>query len=203
MLAIPRRSPHPCPLSRKNGRGGSRSRNASSSLYRLISSSPAHSYEPDSSLSPLAHSYESDSSFPPLARSYGRGVGGEGLPLSREPSNSKHVGHLQGFTLVELLAVIVIIAILSSLVIQALSSARQDALAAKTRATIAKIDSVLNEKMDEYLSKPLKFMIDDTNSSHQRVEAFPKFGQSVRDTLLAENTERLLRQVRPHGWTSE
>ncbi len=63
----------------------------------------------------------------------------------------------QAFTLVELLVVLVIIGILSALVMGALRGAQQDTLAAKTRGTIAKIDAVLNEKFDEYLTKPLKF----------------------------------------------
>ena len=48
------------------------------------------------------------------------------------------------FTLVELMVVIVILSILAGLVVGALRGAQQDTLAAKTRSTIAKIDSILN-----------------------------------------------------------
>jgi prepilin-type N-terminal cleavage/methylation domain-containing protein len=63
----------------------------------------------------------------------------------------------RGFTLVELLVVISIIAILAVLVIGAIRGAQQDTLASKTRSTIAKIEAVLNERMEEYLSRTLDF----------------------------------------------
>ena len=76
-------------------------------------------------------------------------------------SSSTHHGkafHASGFTLVELMVVIVIIGVLASLVVGALRGAQQDTFAAKTRATIAKIEAVLNERMDEYLTQSLKFI---------------------------------------------
>jgi prepilin-type N-terminal cleavage/methylation domain-containing protein len=53
---------------------------------------------------------------------------------------------IQAFTLVELMVVLVILGILTGLVVGALRGAQQDTLASKTRATIAKIDAVLNER---------------------------------------------------------
>jgi prepilin-type N-terminal cleavage/methylation domain-containing protein len=118
----------------------------------------------------------------PLYHSYGRGVGGEGPHEAFEVDNRSLLSKKtrSGFTLVELLVVVAIIGILSGLVIQALNSARQDALAAKTRATIAKIDSVLSEKMDEYLSTPLRFDVSPSVlwSSTVYVDHFPTSSKS-------------------------
>ncbi len=84
-----------------------------------------------------------------------------------------------GFTLVELMAVIVIIGILTALVLGAMRGALIDSQTAKTRGTIAKIDAVLNEKMDEYLSKPLKFMNDGLDIGYVRLERSLKSGQKI------------------------
>jgi prepilin-type N-terminal cleavage/methylation domain-containing protein len=65
----------------------------------------------------------------------------------------------RGFTLVELLVVISIIGILSAIVVGAIRGANQDTLVSKTRGTIAKIDSILNDRYDEYLSEPMTYAI--------------------------------------------
>jgi prepilin-type N-terminal cleavage/methylation domain-containing protein len=65
----------------------------------------------------------------------------------------------RGFTLVELLVVAVIAAILMGLVMAALAGAQQDAYVAKTRATIRKIDSVIQQRYEEYLYAPVEFAV--------------------------------------------
>jgi len=73
-----------------------------------------------------------------------------------EPTKAKRLRR-DGFTLVELLVVLVIIGILMGVVAGAIRSANQDTLVSKTRGTIAKIDSILNDRYDEYLSVPLNY----------------------------------------------
>jgi prepilin-type N-terminal cleavage/methylation domain-containing protein len=64
----------------------------------------------------------------------------------------------RGFTLVELLTVITIIGMLAGLSLGALYSARESARVAKTRATIAKLDMIVQARYDEFQSRrvPIK-----------------------------------------------
>jgi prepilin-type N-terminal cleavage/methylation domain-containing protein len=64
----------------------------------------------------------------------------------------------RGFTLVELLTVITIIGMLAGLSLGALYSARESAREAKTRATIAKLDMIVQARYDEFQSRrvPIK-----------------------------------------------
>jgi prepilin-type N-terminal cleavage/methylation domain-containing protein len=59
----------------------------------------------------------------------------------------------RGFTLVELLVVVTIIGILATVVLGGLSIARESAREAKTKATIAKLNEVLLQKYDAYLTR--------------------------------------------------
>ena len=58
-----------------------------------------------------------------------------------------------GFTLVEMLIVITIIGILAGMALGALSSARQTARVAKTKATIAKLDLLVQQHYDSYRTR--------------------------------------------------
>jgi prepilin-type N-terminal cleavage/methylation domain-containing protein len=68
-------------------------------------------------------------------------------------SKQRHQKH--GFTLVELLTVISIIALMSGMFLVAYRGAAQESNIQKTRSTIQKISEVLNARMDEYASYPM------------------------------------------------
>lgn len=68
---------------------------------------------------------------------------------------SKQRPQKHGFTLVELLTVISIIALMSGMFLVAYRGAAQESNIQKTRSTIQKISDVLNARMDEYASYPM------------------------------------------------
>jgi prepilin-type N-terminal cleavage/methylation domain-containing protein len=59
----------------------------------------------------------------------------------------------RGFTLVELMVVLVIVALLASLTLAGLSGVRERAKADKTRSTIRKIDSVIQPMFESYVTR--------------------------------------------------
>lgn len=104
--------------------------------------------------------------------------------LQRKLEQAKGTRTLRrGFTLVELLVVISIIGILSAIVVGAIRGANQDTLVSKTRGTIAKIDSILNDRYDEYLSEPMTYVSLPT-APIARVDHFP--AQSPRVTPIQD-----------------
>jgi prepilin-type N-terminal cleavage/methylation domain-containing protein len=73
-----------------------------------------------------------------------------------------------GFTLVELLVVVTIITILASIALGALSAARESARVAKTKATIAKIDRLVEAQYQSYMTRRV--------TCYHRVESPPGSG---------------------------
>lgn len=65
-------------------------------------------------------------------------------------------------TILELLAVLVVIGILSSILLVALRGAQQDAIEANTRATVAKIHEVIASRWAEHLATSVKSPISET-----------------------------------------
>ncbi len=63
----------------------------------------------------------------------------------------------RGFTLVEILMVVVIIGLLSSMFLVAYQSASRESFSSKTRGTIAKISQILSARMQEYESYPVTY----------------------------------------------
>lgn len=67
------------------------------------------------------------------------------------------------FTLVEVMVVLVLISILSTMVMTAVQGVTQNARLARTRSIIAVIDSVLQEQYESYKYRPLAVVIPDLN----------------------------------------
>lgn len=65
----------------------------------------------------------------------------------------------RGFTLVELLAAIAIIGIMTGMVMFALAGAREDSKRAKTKATVEKINAVIMQKFEEFRYRTVKLPI--------------------------------------------
>jgi prepilin-type N-terminal cleavage/methylation domain-containing protein len=65
----------------------------------------------------------------------------------------------RGFTLMELLIVMLIISILAALALTALQGAAEEAKADRTRVIIAKLDQLVMQRYDEYRTKPLPIRV--------------------------------------------
>jgi prepilin-type N-terminal cleavage/methylation domain-containing protein len=72
---------------------------------------------------------------------------------SRVASGDQSPRSKKGFTLVELLVVVVVIGILAGLVMSGLQAARETAKAAKTRATIAKLHNIIMGMYESYRTR--------------------------------------------------
>jgi prepilin-type N-terminal cleavage/methylation domain-containing protein len=110
-----------------------------------------------------------------------------------------------GFTLVELLVVISIIGILMAIVVGAIRGANQDTLVSKTRGTIAKIDSILNDRFDEYLSEPMTYVSNGTTlvnrfpAPNARITQLPNTPaiSVLRERVRLASTRDLMRMEMP------
>ncbi len=94
--------------------------------------------------------------------------------LSPQYSSPQRRQALRGFTLVELLVVIVILSILSSMVLMALANTQASAREARTRSTITKLDALIMAKWETYQTRrvPLKPSGNSrTNTAKLRVDA--------------------------------
>jgi prepilin-type N-terminal cleavage/methylation domain-containing protein len=100
----------------------------------------------------------------------------------------------RAFTLVELLVVIMIIAILSSLTLAGLSGVRQRAREDKTKSTIRKIDAVIRPMYDSYRTRRVR--IDSTQFSNPRDAAIEKLRQ-LRVLMTREMPDSWLDVVDP------
>lgn len=98
----------------------------------------------------------------------------------------------QGFTLVELLLVISIIAILSALGVSVLANAEQDALETRTRAGIERISNVLNQKLEavNYRVLPARLPLEQDLDSSGTIEpneiTTPDEIRTFREQAMAE-----------------
>lgn len=74
------------------------------------------------------------------------------------------VNRTPAFTLVEVLVVLVLISILSSMVLTAVNGVTNSARQARTRSIIATIDSVIQEQYESYKYRPLPVVVPDTSA---------------------------------------
>lgn len=96
-----------------------------------------------------------------------------------------------GFTLLELLAVLVVMGILSGMVLYAVRGAQQDAIEARTRGTIMKIHEVLASRWKDYLVNPVKLPISESalEASLPRDIARAQLN-AIRDAMRLEFPDR-------------
>jgi prepilin-type N-terminal cleavage/methylation domain-containing protein len=91
-----------------------------------------------------------------------------------------------GFTLVELLVVITIIGILAAVVLGALNSAQHTAREAKTKALITKLDHVIMQRYNSYLTRRVPI---NTSGMAPKAAAGQRL-DAVRDLMRMEMPER-------------
>jgi len=80
---------------------------------------------------------------------------------SRSAINDSHHAVRPAFTLVEVLVVLVLISILSSMILTAVRGVTNSARQARTRSIIAIIDSVIQEQYESYKYRPLPVVVPD------------------------------------------
>jgi prepilin-type N-terminal cleavage/methylation domain-containing protein len=81
------------------------------------------------------------------------------LMLNRNPARRDILRRRRAFTLIELLVVITIIAILASVFLGAMYSAQETARTAKTKATIAKINSLIMQRYESYANRRVPVVV--------------------------------------------
>lgn len=92
----------------------------------------------------------------------------------------------RGFTMMELLVVVVIIGILAGMVLGALQMARQAAREAATKATITKLNNIIMQRYESYLTRRVPI---DTTGMTPKVAATVRLA-AIRDLMRMEMPER-------------
>jgi prepilin-type N-terminal cleavage/methylation domain-containing protein len=107
---------------------------------------------------------------------------------------------LRGFTLIELLITITIIGLLAGITLGALQAARQTARKAKTKAMIAKLDQVIKQRYESYLTRRVPIR----TRGLQPILAAQMRLDALRDLMRMEMPERWNDVSRPpvvfSGW---
>jgi len=93
----------------------------------------------------------------------------------------------RGFTITELLVVVVIIGILAAMVLGALQMARQAAREAKTKATIAKLNNIIMQRYESYMTR--RAPIDTTGLKPREAAVNRLF--AIRDLMRMEMPDKL------------
>ncbi len=99
----------------------------------------------------------------------------------------------RGFTMMELLVVVVIIGILAGMVLGALQMARQAAREAATKATIAKLNNIIMQRYESYMTRRVPIPM--TDSSNKPFS--PLAAAGIRLVALRQ----LMRMEMPERWS--
>lgn len=100
-------------------------------------------------------------------------------------------GSPRGFTLVELLVVMVILSILSSMVLMALSNTQASARDARTRGTITKLDALIMAKWETYQTRrvPLKNVSGNTDRKSFAQKRLFALRELIRQEMPDQHTD--------------
>lgn len=101
-----------------------------------------------------------------------------------------------GFTLVELLITVSIIAIMASMALFAMFQAQQTAKEHRTRALIAKLNSIIMRRYDEYRTRRVPFSFPDLQDTTRQVEYNREIARARIDCL-----RDLMRMEMPDRWS--
>lgn len=102
-----------------------------------------------------------------------------------------------GFTMVELLMVITIIALLAGIVLGGLRSARQSARTSRTKATIAKLNQIVMQRYESYMTRRVPLVVAGSNAPF----VFPAGMQpQVMARLRLAGLRELMRLEMPDRW---
>ncbi|MCE5267716.1 MAG: prepilin-type N-terminal cleavage/methylation domain-containing protein [Planctomycetaceae bacterium] len=131
-------------------------------------------------------------------------VGSDRMRVSPYPLATSHsplATSRRGFTLVEMLVTISIIAILAGLVLGALQMARTTAREAATKATIAKLHNIIMARYESYLTRrvPLNISTDPSGNRLMPPQIATDRLYALRDLMRMEMPERIQDVPTPTG----
>lgn len=103
--------------------------------------------------------------------------------------NSPTASHRAGFTLIELMTVVLVISILASTILFAMYGAVQEAKEARTRTQIARINDLIMTRWESYRTRPIRVRSSVLNSNNPNVVATARLN-ALRDLMRMELPDR-------------